>query len=246
MQKYPNHPQVDFEAALRNDATDRRQWLDALKQSAPENALANYLSAADDFKAGQIDQAVQELVAASGKPQFQDYSLDRVQDDEEAYRAAGYSVAESKAIATMQLLLPQLVQVRELNGRIVDLANSYRQAGDPDSAQAALQMAANLGQRYGNTVVGETEISRLVGLAVERIALNAMDPNSPYGSAGQTVQDRLDHLARQSTELKQIAEQTQALQDLVSDQDWISYQDRWRVFGEEAAGKWLLKKYGQK
>ena len=68
-------------------------------QSAPENALANYLSALDCFKAGQTDQAVQELIAASDKPQFQDYSLNSVQDDEETYLAAGYSEAEAAAVA---------------------------------------------------------------------------------------------------------------------------------------------------
>ena len=38
-------------------------WLDAFKQSAPDNALANYLWAHNYYKAGQTDQAVQELVA---------------------------------------------------------------------------------------------------------------------------------------------------------------------------------------
>lgn len=187
-----------------------------------------------------------ELIAASGKQEFKDYTLDRHQDDEEAYLAAGYSVAEAKTIPAFELLLPQLAEVKQLGRNLVELANSYRQAGDPASAQAALQMAANLGQRYGNTVVGETEVSRLVGMAVERIALNAMDPNGAYGSAGQTVKDRLDQLAQQSADLKQLAQQTEALQHLVSDQDWISYKDRWRIFGEEDAGKWLIKKYGQK
>jgi hypothetical protein len=129
MQKYPHDPQVAFEAVLRKDAppAERRQWLDAFKQSVPDNALANYLSALDHFKAGQTDQAVQDLVAASGKAQFQDYSLDRVQDDEEAYLSAAYPVAEAKVVATSYLLLPQLAQMRDLGRNIVDLANSYRQ-----------------------------------------------------------------------------------------------------------------------
>jgi hypothetical protein len=32
----------------------------------------------------------------------------------------------------------------------------------------------------------------------------------------------------------------------MTEQDWISYKDRWRNFGEEAAGRWLINKYGQK
>jgi hypothetical protein len=246
MQKYPNNPQVDFEAALRKDATDRRQWLDAFKQSAPDNALANYLSAADHFKAGQIDQAVQELVAASGQKQFQDYSLDRVQDDEEAYRAAGYSVAESKVVATMQLLLPQLVQVRELSGQITDLANSYRQAGDEASRQAALQMAVNLGRRYGDASPGQTLISQLVGVSVERIALSSMDPNSPYDSSGQTAQDRINQLVQQRAAIRELATQAEPFWQSMSEQDWISYNSRSMVFGEQQALSWLISKYGQK
>ena len=68
MEKYPNDPQVAFEAAFDKDLSpeQQRQWLNTFKQAAPDNALANYLSARDYFKAGQMDQAVQELAAASG------------------------------------------------------------------------------------------------------------------------------------------------------------------------------------
>ncbi|MCI0536942.1 MAG: sigma-70 family RNA polymerase sigma factor [Verrucomicrobiales bacterium] len=248
IQKFPNDPQVAFEAAFQKDASaeEQRQWLDALKQSAPSNALADYLSAAHHFKAGQPDQAVEDLMAASGKPQFQDYTLERVQDDEEAYRAAGYSVAEAKTIPSMQLLLPQLAQMKELSQNLTELAKSYRQTGDEPSAQAVLQMAAGLGQRYSQVSPGEPEISQLVGIAIERMALNAMEANSPYGSDGRTVKDRLEQLAQQNADLWQLAKQTEALMPKMTDQDWISCKDRWRNFGEEAAGRWLIKKYGEK
>ncbi len=247
MQKYPNDLQVAFEAAFKADASSeqRRQWLDALKRSAPDNSLANYLSALEYFKAGQSDQAVQEIIAASGKPQFQDYTLDRIQDDEEAYLSAGYSVAEAKTVSSMQLLLPQLIQMKQLGLDMVDLANSYRQTGDESSAQAALQMAANLGQRYGITSAGEPEVSQLVGLALERIALGKMDPNSAYGSTGQTVQERMDQIAQQNLALKQLNQQLEPLLPNLSDQDWINYKDRWRAFGEQAAMQWVIGKYGQ-
>ena len=154
-------------------------------------------------------------------------------------------MVEAKTIPSSQLLLPQLSELKQLSGNLVDVANSYKEAGDAASAQAALQMAANLGQRYSNVSPGEPEVSQLVGIAVERIALNAMDPNSPYGSAGQTVQDRLDQLAQQDAKIRQLSQQTEALHSRMTEQDWISYKDRWRNFGEEAAGRWLINKYGQ-
>jgi RNA polymerase sigma factor (sigma-70 family) len=248
MRIFPNDPQVGFEAAIRKDVppAERRQWLDTFKQSAPENALANYLSALDHFKTGQTDQAVQELIAASGKPQFQDYSLDRVQADEEAYRAAGYPVADAKIVATSHLVLPQLAQVRDLGGKILDLANSYQQAGDEASRQAALQMAVNLGRRYGDASAGEMLIAQLVGINVERMALGAMDPKGAYGVSGQTVQDRLDQLVQQRAAFRDLGQQADPLWPTMSDQDWISYHNRSATFGEEAAMRWLVGKYGQK
>jgi len=248
MQKYPNDPQVAFEAAFKPDATaeERHQWLEALKNSDPGNALPNYLSALGYFKAGQTDQAVQELITASGKQPFHDYSSERDQSDEEAYLAAGYSVAEAKTTAAMQLLLPQLKELKELSENLVNLSKSYQQAGDPASAQSALQLAANLGQRYGGSSPGEATISQLVGIAIERNALGAMDPTSAYGSSGQTVQDRLNQLSQQRATLYELAQQTETLAPTLSDQDWVVYKDRSKMFGEEAAERWLIGKYGKK
>ena len=247
MQKYPGDPQVNFASVFKKDSSpeEHRQRLEAFKQSAPGNALANYLSARDYFKSGQTDQAVQELNAAAGKPQFQDYSSDFVQNDEEAWRAAGYSVAEAKTVASMLLLLPHLGEMKQLSYDLVSLANSYRQAGDDASAQAALQADLNLGQRF-DASPGEALVSQLVGMAIQGMALNAMDPNSPYGAAGQTVKGRVDELTLRRREIKDLVQQFDGAQQRMSDQDWISYKDRWRAFGEEAALRWMVSKYGRK
>lgn len=247
MRAYPNDPEVCFTALFNKDSTvaERRQLLDAFKQSAPENSLADYLSALDYFRSGRADQAVQELNAAAAKPQFQDYSADFVQNDEEAWRAAGYSVAEAKTAASMLLLLPYLGQVKELTQDIVSLGNSYRQAGDEASAQAALQVGLNLGQRLDGSS-NQSLVNQLTGIAIQSMALRGMDPATLYGDGGQTVRDRLAELAQQRTAVAALTAQFDVTQQRMSDQDWISYQDRWRSFGEEAALRWMVGKYGQK
>ncbi len=244
MENYPHDPQVAFEAVFAKGlpSEQRRQWLNALEQSAPDNALANYLSARDYLKAGQTDQAIQQLVAAGGKRQFQDYTLSRRQDDEEAYLAAGYTSAEAKMVGG-QVELPQLAELKQLGVQMVELSNSYRKAGDEASAQAVLQMAAGLGQRYS---AEDCTISHLVGMAIERIALNAMDPTLPYGSSGYTVREQLESLNRQKTAIASLFKQNEGLFEQMSDQDWISYIDREKMFGEEAARLWAIGKYGQK
>jgi len=249
MQKFPNDPQVALEAAFQKDASpeQRRQWLDAFKQSAPDNALANYLSALDNFKAGRTDQAVQELIAASGKQKFEDYLPDRIQNDEEAYLSAGYPLADSKAVAIWQRSdLPRPGDLRELVRDMRDLANSYRQAGDAASAQAVMQMIVGLGERYRNSPQGRSAVIQNVGMSIESFALATLDPRRPYGSAGQTVQDRLNQIREQFAAHEALGKQFTALLPTMSDQDWIGYCDRMKTSGEDAAWRWLIGKYGQK
>jgi cell division protein FtsL len=247
MEKYPNDPQVAFEAAFAKDLSpeQQRQWLDTFEKSAPDNALANYLSALNYFNSGQMDQGVQELAAASGK-QFDDYTLNRIQDDEEAYLSAGYSAAEAESISSDWITLPQLAEVKRLGQDLVDLANAYSQSGDQASAQAALQMTMNMGQRYADASASAALVSQLVGIAIERMALNAMDPNSPYGGNGQTVQDQLNQIVQQKAAFNELWKQAEPLMPTMSDQDWISYTDRRKIFGEVAALQWVVSKYGQK
>jgi RNA polymerase sigma factor (sigma-70 family) len=247
MRDYPNDAQVAFSAIFKKDSslTERRQWLEAFKQSAPQNALANYLSALDYFRSGNSVQAVQELNVAAAKPQFQDYSAEFVQNDEEAWLAAGYSVAEAKAAASMLFLTPHLGQMKELTQDIVSLADSYQQGGDNASAQVALQVGLDLGKRLDGSP-GQSLVNQLVGAAIQGIALRAMNQAGLYNEGGQTVQGRLDELAQQRTTVANLTAQFGAVQQRVSDQDWISYKDRWRAFGEEAALRWVVGKYAQK
>jgi len=247
MRNFPDDPQVAFEAVFQTNAApgDLRHWLDVLKKSDPDNALANYLSAFNYFKTGQTDQAVKEFLAASGKP-FEDFSAQRYQDDSEAYLAAGYSAADAKAAAGFNLLLPQLRQTRDLGWAMIDLAKSYQQAGDTASAQAAFQMAMGLGARYTTPTPGEPYISQLVGVALQQKVLKAMDPNASFGDSGQTVQDQLNALTQQRRQMEQSASQVEALMPQLSEQDWIIYRDRWQMYGEQNAGNWVLNKYGQK
>jgi RNA polymerase sigma factor (sigma-70 family) len=250
MEKYPNDPQVDFRAALDKNLSpeQQRQWLNAFGQSAPNNALANYLSALNYFSSGQNNQAVQELNAAATKSQFQDYTLDSVQNMEEAYLAAGYSEADAGMIAEATTQLPQVAALKQLGQNLVSLANSYQQSGDSTSAQAALQMAVNLGRNLDDGESGAPFlINTLVGMNIEYNALNAMDPNSPYGSAGQTVQDQLNQLAQQKTALKSANDQFyNSVAPMMSQQDWISFQQRQNIFGVAAAQQWFIGKYSQK
>ena len=144
------------------------------------------------------------------------------------------------------MLLPQLAPLKQLGMDLVDMAKSYSQSGDQTSAQAVLVMAMDLGQRYVPPSAGDGLVSQLVGLVIQRNALRAMDPNSPYGDNGQTVQDQLAIVEQQRAALKQLAGQSGSLLEKnTSDQDWNNYLQRWALFGNLHASQWLVNKNGQ-
>jgi hypothetical protein len=239
MEKFPGDPHVAFTAALSANLKpgEQRAWLEAFKKSAPDNALPTFLSALGYFNAGQSDQAVEELLVAASQRQFQNYSSGSGREVEQLYRSAGYSEAEARMFAAFGQTLPEASSLRTLAQDIVRLADGYRQGGDADSAQAALLLSAVVGQSYGES--SNFIITRLTGFAMETTALMALDPNTIYGNSGQTIQNRLDEIARQKTLIRELTQQTAPLLDTLSDQDWVAYLNRVQSAGEIAALQWL-------
>jgi hypothetical protein len=252
MEKAPNDPRVAFAAywfgtqAKYDDpaSPERRQWLEKLKESDPNNALGNLLSARDYLNVGQPDKALAELNAASSQSVYRDYSLEFIQDAEEAYRGAGLSEAEAKVVACAELPLPHLAQLKKLVQGVMDLAGTYRQAGDEASAQAVLQMGLNVGQRL-RSGGDQFLIQELVGIAAERIALAGFDPSAPYGSEGQTVKDRLDQIVQEREQIKVLGKQVEGLLPTMSEQDLVTYFERVKTLGETAATRWAVEKYAR-
>jgi RNA polymerase sigma factor (sigma-70 family) len=245
LQKYPNDPHVGFEVAIRNDASsaERRAGLDAFKQAAPDNALANYLSARDYFLTGHKAEAVQELNAAASKSEFQDYTLDRAQTDEEVYLSAGYPPGEARMLGNWFLTEAHLSQVREVGQNLVDLSQAYQQAGDSGARETALQMSLDLGRRLDDPS-GQSSRWQLIGIRVERAALREMDPDSPIPGTDQLVQNRLDQLATQMSTIQGLAAQADPIWKTLSDQDWGQYLSQVESSGEEAAVRWLVSTHG--
>jgi hypothetical protein len=245
MEKFPNDPRVAFDAIRVSDSPEeRREWLEKFKENAPDNALAGYLSALDYFRSGQTDEAVRELIATSGRSEFQDYSWDYIQDAEEAWRSAGYSEAETRMLAAWQLKLPHLRELKQLNQSIIDVAAAYRQVGDSASARAALEYGLQLGQRLCESTT-DPLINQLVGLAIQRSVLEAFDSNSPYDTAGLTVAEWLQQIKQQRAAVKVLTDQTVPLHSSMSPLDWITYIDRMKTFGELNAMEWLINKFAQ-
>ena len=241
-EKFPDDPRVAYESWFRTqDKAERQKWFEKWEQATPDNALASYLAAANFFKLGDNDAALQKLEAAASKPDFSYFSRQSVQDAEEAYKAAGYSEAEAKMVAAFGLLLPHLTELKGMSQNLAELSTAYRQAGDPDSANAVVELGTQLAHRI--SAGPSFMIEDLVAIASESAVLKSLDPTSPSAVPGKTVQEELDALAAQRAALKQAGKEYEAVLGQASAEDLVGYCDRLKLFGEQQASSWLVEKY---
>jgi len=250
MEKHADDPRACFLAYQllafwdREQSTpqERQAWLDAFKRAAPDNALPHYLAAAEYLESGQTELALQELLAAAGKPALTDYSIDYIYLREEAIRGAGYSEAEAKIVGAFGLLLPHLSQLKQLFVNAIELAKTYQAAGDVSGAQTLFHAVFNSGQLLENDT--PLLITKMVGNAAQRMVLDAMDPNSPFGANGLTVQQQRESINMRRETLRELAKVLELLPNL-PEQDLVVFFDRVKHFGDEPALRWLQNVYGQ-
>ena len=251
-EKNPRDPGVNFADLFAPNASaeERRRRLNAFRQSAPDNALPGYLLALDCFQSGQTDQGVEALVEAVRRPRLADYSVAFAQHNEEAYRAAGYSDLEAKAMACYLLPLPHLPALRELGRIMIELSAGYGQAGDPDSAQVVARYGLLLGRQLGEIAAQSSLSQNLAGLEIEGQFLALLDPAAPSDSTGQTAKARLEELGRRRTEILgfydpanlAIRTRREKLLLSLSESNLVEFFNQVKTVGELAALRWAAQK----
>ena len=82
-------------------------------------------------------------------------------------------------------------------------------------------------------------------MAVEQLALGTMDPAAPYGTGGQTVNDRIDDLLQQRKTIKALNQTVEGLLPNLPEQELVTFFDRQKVFSESPTLRWLVAKYGK-
>ena len=247
---FPNDPHVELAVLARDEfPADRRKWLDLFKQSSPSNSLANYFSAEDDFKNGKSDEAVQELLAASGKSQFDSYATENQLDSEGLYSASGKSPIEAATLGISDWAgenLPELATYKQLAQGIQGLEQQYTTSGDADSAVHLTQMGMTLGNQIQSGDSGKYIINQLVGVAIEKIMLSKLDQNTSYDFLdGQTPAQVAEVLKQQKAETRKLITDfaPAQMQMMTSESEMASLVQRMKIYGEVEAMKWAIQQH---
>lgn len=245
---FPNNPQVEL-AVLAHNAfpEDRRKWLDLFKASSPSNSLANYFSAQEYFANGSPDEAVKELLAASGKSQFDSHGMETQLDAEELYLDSGKSPREAATLALSAMAtdaLPELATIKQVDQGIADLMKQKMDAGDTGSAINLAQIGTIIADKLNSGDSGKYLINQLVGLATEAIMLSHLDQNTAYDFlGGQTPAQVLQANKQQKTALRELWANFKTVYPTLTDAELNNYVQRSRIYGEAAAKEWGIQQH---
>src|ERR1043166_4766944 len=237
---FPNDPRVQYAVIGRDIFPEaKREWLERFKQSAPDNAIADYLSAREYFKAGDREKAFNDLGNAMGKTRFDDYTLELAQNAEKAQPSAGRSLVEAKVASNSEILLPQMAMFKNLAQEMQTLQKQYVAGGDTASAETLAQWGHHLADQLSTGEGSRTILGQLVGIAIDRIVLNPLPADSQPAFLNGTAQQRLDELNVSRKNIRDLSANSLQRLDTASESDIINYFDRFKFQGETKAMLWL-------
>lgn len=245
---FPNNPQVELAILARDEfPADRRKWLDLFKASSPTNSLANYLSAEDYFKNGNTDAAIQELLAATGKSQFEAYGIESQLEQEELAQFCGMSALEADNMAMTGFSeeeLPELATFKRLAQGIRDSQQQYLGSGDAGSAANLAQMGMQFGNQIEMGDSGKYLINQLVGIAIEAVVLDQLNPNTSYDFlGGKTPSEVMQENKQFRQSFRQLVMDFEAILPTLTDNEKADYFEREQNYGEVAAKKWVIQQH---
>jgi hypothetical protein len=245
---FPNDPHVELAVLARDEfPADRRKWLDLFKVSSPSNSLANYFSAEDYFKNGKSDEALQELLAASGKSQFDGHVTEARLDAEELYLDSGKSPGEAASFAMLDMSggdLSELATMKRVDHGIADLMKQKSEAGDADSVANLARMGLALADNLNSGESGKYLINQLVGMATESIVLQQLDQNAAYDFLGGLTPSQVSQeFKQQKAAFGELSANFQAAYPSMTEAELNNYSQRSQLYGEIEAMKWVVQQH---
>ena len=185
-------------------------------------------------------------MAATGKPDFENYTLESRLDTEELGLFCGESALKSVETAlTASTKDSALATLKQLASQMADLQKQELNVGDNNSAENLAQMGMILGDQLNSGANGNYLLNQLAGLTVESMMLDQLDSNTSYDLLdGETPGQRLREIKKQEAILGQLDKSFQAIQPDLTDAEKVSFQERVNIYGEVAAMQWVLQQRG--
>lgn len=229
--RFPNDPAIQLELFHQETTQDsQRKAIENLRQAAPRNALADYLSALLHLQQGNTPAALRDLDLATHHSEFDDYYTDLLQGTEEAYLDCGFLPAEAKLSALLDGSARTTTSMLKLSRELSQLERTLTGSGDSAGLNLARQSALHLGRQMQN---GPLLIDQFLGMRIEKSVLQT-SARTPATTTREL------ELQKQKEELSKLASST-GNKDL-TDSEIIGLVDRIKLYGEADAHRWLRQR----
>ncbi|MBI3881346.1 MAG: hypothetical protein HY301_14940 [Verrucomicrobia bacterium] len=241
-QKFPADRSVQLAVILSDEFKgERRQWLERFKESSPDNPLATYLSAREHLQSGRTEEALQDLVAGSGRHSFDDLTMQGMLRAEELYVSVDFTSPMAKTMAMADGMNPMFTELRGLSREMTNLVAGYRQANDGASADKMMQAGLEMARQLQSGPGGRLVINQMVGIAIEQQFMRLMELGQASQMLGVSVEERLAQMKAQRAEFGELTKQSISLYEL-PEREQALYFDRLKVNGELDAMRWLKER----
>jgi hypothetical protein len=238
LKQFPNDPAVLYVALSDAPPEERASLIERFKAADPNNPLPWIFSASELFENGRVADAIEVLRDALKRP-----GLDREFNERGAavrdlalQSGAGEFTAES--IAFFSQTLPHLQAAMKASRGLQAFVDEQKQValGDVEAIRENAQLLYDLGRMFQTPEASRLLIGQLVGVALERKALDvaASLPESPLPVQAEKRGAELTQIREEATSLSKLASRVFAEPAL-----WRGYFSRFRTDGELPALRWV-------
>lgn len=220
----------------------RMALIERFKAADPNNPVPWIYSAQELFKSGQTAEGVAAIHAALVRPAFYIYANERMDSTQRLYEYLGVHPIEASLLSFADLPLPHTIAAQQASRSLVDWQKAATESGDTTAAADATRLTYELGRTFATPESSRLLIGQLVGIAIEKRALEALHADAQPDWLTVTPAQRLTEMEKQKQAMKDITPGISDFAWIVSSQNEQVLAEglrRLRSDGEFSALTWL-------
>lgn len=208
-------------------------------EAAPDNPLPKLFEARHSFNTGDRDRAIEAVQEALKRPGFYTWMNETTDASRMLYEFAGMPPVLADLTSTFQMPMPHLAVMQGVGK---GLSEAFFQQGftqSPADNANTIQMTYQLGRMFATPEASRTFIGQLVGISLEKRALDALPPDSKPDWLPVAPKERIAEIQAKKGGIPDAVANTEWLMNQRNADLLTQFLRRYRGEGEMAASQWL-------
>lgn len=220
-------------------SAEKLALIERFKAADPNNPVPWIFAAQEFFKAKQTADALADIRAALDRPAFYTYANERTDSAQRLYESTGIGQVEASALAMFGLTLPHMSAAQQASRGLMELQKSATGSGDAAAADEALRLTYSLGRTFATPEASRLLIGQLVGLSMEKRALEALPADAQRDWLKVVPSERLAQIEKERAVVKEVTAVSEWAVKERDEQLVTEWLRRLRDDGELSALTWL-------